>query len=602
MRKAILTAAIVLLLLPSVSFGATTQELENQRIELMKQLIVLLEARVEHLMTLLGGKSQVLGVATSTVSTANSSATTTEVVKKKKRKGGGGGGGGSSRRNDEPTQVNASLSFELSANNPDESYILVDAATSTGSFTLLGYNIQANDGGVELLTMYVEINSGTAPIDSVVEAVGLTIDGQYFEFNDVVFVNDHVIKLVYNINGAVVIPAGENVEVELYASFYPQDGNYEAGETVQASVSAELADTTVATDGETLTSEEISGSAVGGVHEIILPGIYVPVESIATSSDAQGENDTVGVFTVEFDVLAVDGDYYIRQFASDDESATSGVEYMVENGLDSVYATGTIVAALTSTADEDSSGVFTVREGEIETFTLHVTVAPETSGQYRVALTAINFSENVDGVTDAKLYEPVSVYRTFWQHINSGGEIPTVPDPEPTATTTEPEPAEDDTATSTDEEGEVSIEVSNAVPSFSLPNEEAIEAGYDGVFWLDVDVTAVGADLYIANWITEGNSVGGLEYEFETQSGSGTPLAFTWSTVDTVNDVHKVAEGETVTFTVEVFVNASVSGEFKIGLTGINYTLNPDGLTDIVQFTPTPASDFDTDWRLVNAS
>jgi hypothetical protein len=65
--------------------------------------------------------------------------------------------------------------------------------------------------------------------------------------------------------------------------------------------------------------------------------------------------------------------------------------------------------------------VFTVREGETESFTLTVTVTTDTTGQYRVLLNDIWFTEHPDGVTDLQTdpASPASDYRTDYENINS---------------------------------------------------------------------------------------------------------------------------------------------------------------------------------------
>jgi hypothetical protein len=95
MKKTLISFALAIVLVPSISFASTpvtVDALETQRIQLMEQIIVLLKARIEYLIAILGQKQTVLGVSTTTQQ-LSSTATTTPVVKKKS---GGGGGGGSS--------------------------------------------------------------------------------------------------------------------------------------------------------------------------------------------------------------------------------------------------------------------------------------------------------------------------------------------------------------------------------------------------------------------------------------------------------------------------------------------------------------------------
>jgi hypothetical protein len=109
-------------------------------------------------------------------------------------------------------------------------------------------------------------------------------------------------------------------------------------------------------------------------------------------------------------VTAFDGDFYINETASSDASVTAGVEYTVEGSEANPYS----VSTLSSTADEDTPGVFVVQEGETQTFTLTVTVYPSTTGQYRVGLSGINYTESSDGTAGTELHVPTpsSDFRT----------------------------------------------------------------------------------------------------------------------------------------------------------------------------------------------
>ncbi len=623
MRKTFASLAVVLMLMPAVSFGATPQELESQRIDLLKQLVVLLEARVQQLVKLLEAKNgQVLGAATSTVSTttSTSSASSTEVVKKKRR---GGGGGGS--RNSDSTPVipeqpatstatstpdestatsTAGLRFELSSGNPDATDIVVDEEEVTYDVTLLEYTIEAKGDDVTVNHLFVEVETGTVDVDRAIDGIGLFINGVVYEYHyDTTWIDQNYLMLGVDLEDSVTIASGTELTVEVFAQFNEQfnvetqANNYESGETVRASVTSELVQSTEAVDSEGAIIVDLEGSAHGDTHTLVTPGIVTPADGVESTVDALNDSSTIGAFTIEFEVTAVDGDYYINDLASSSSNATlGGVTFIIEDSSGSTTNAASISSTLVSTADNDT-GAYLINEGETETFTLTVNFGALKSSQFRVVLEEVWFSENQDGGSAKAHYTiPASEFRTAWLLINDisvGGPF-----------VDEHEPSEDDTATSTDVESEeVGLVVSNAVSTFSTPDAYAIANGFEGVIWLNFDVTAVGADAYIANWITKGNSVAGIEYEFEAQSGSGTPLAFIWSTVDTAGDVpHHIKEGTTETFTLEVFVNATEEGDFKITLSGVNYSQNPDGITNAVEVTPSPSSEFDSDWHHVSAS
>lgn len=145
--------------------------------------------------------------------------------------------------------------------------------------------------------------------------------------------------------------------------------------------------------------------------------MLVPADKFSYSFVTQGSNDTTGVFTLEFEVTALEDSYYITDnSAITTSSSTNGINFIVDgSGLANVAST------ISSTADEDTSGVFTVREGETEEFTLTVTIDPNVSGNYRVTLGEIWFSKSRNGTTAAEKYVPFpsSDFRTDFENINN---------------------------------------------------------------------------------------------------------------------------------------------------------------------------------------
>ena len=141
-------------------------------------------------------------------------------------------------------------------------------------------------------------------------------------------------------------------------------------------------------------------------------GIIVGTD-VETTTDTQGQDDTTGIFTIEFDVTALEGDFYINDNAG--TAVTDGVQFRVDGPGTTTSATG----VLASTADDDS-GAFFVAEGETETFTLTVTVDAGTTGLHRVVLTEIWFSETDTGLSGSvEVPSPESTYRTEYESINS---------------------------------------------------------------------------------------------------------------------------------------------------------------------------------------
>ena len=190
------------------------------------------------------------------------------------------------------------------------------------------------------------------------------------------------------------------------------------GTQISASITSTETDAWDAEGADDLSDSQFSGSAPGDEHTLVAEGIVIPVDSVETSESTSGDNDQTGTFEIEFEVTAVEDDFYIAEVATLGTSATTGVEFTVE-GPSGFSATSSGV--LSSTADEDSTGVFTVREGETETFTLTVTIDTDTTGLHRVTLGNVNYDDDSTGVASTEAYVPTPAqdFRTAYKNINA---------------------------------------------------------------------------------------------------------------------------------------------------------------------------------------
>ncbi len=309
------------------------------------------------------------------------------------------------------------LHFSLNANNPEATTVIVDEDDITGA-TVLEYTISAQGGDIELDDLWVNLQTETANLEDVISDVFIYIDDVAFNSESTVTTSTSV-DFQFDVAGDVVVYEGESVNVEVVVQFNQQAGNYASyGETIQAQVTEELVKNTVAYGiDEQLSSEYLIGDAVGNIHSLLSGGIVIPADGVSTQSDTLGQNDTIGEFTIEFEVTAVEDDYYIKEFASTTASgSTGGVKFAVEPA-----AAGTVTAVLESTGDQDTPGVFTVEEGETETFTLTVTYDPTSAGAHRATLAEVWYSAVNNGITGAKVYLPTPSqdFRTASKAINA---------------------------------------------------------------------------------------------------------------------------------------------------------------------------------------
>lgn len=330
------------------------------------------------------------------------------------------------------------IDLSLASSNPDATDIVVDTDTDTNDVTIMVADIAAEDNDIELNKIVVLVETGTASTSAVVDEVRVVIDGESFDAETVSDTaglptgNDSKMVTaagtstwyVFDIDGDVVIDEDDEVQMEVVVDFKDTDDGvrYANGTTIKASVTSVERGYWEAEGAEDLDSTQFGGTAVGDTHTLVAEGILVPVDGFSSETDTLGQDDNIGEFTLEFEVSAVEGDFYITELATTTDQ-NNGVRFSVTNAGDA-----DINGILTSTADEEDDGVFVVREGETETFTLTVTVSgASTVITPRVTLTEVNYTDEEDGLVDGGatviegtyLPTPASDFRTNTQTVQA---------------------------------------------------------------------------------------------------------------------------------------------------------------------------------------
>lgn len=316
------------------------------------------------------------------------------------------------------------LEISLSSSNPDSTDIVVDTDVDTNDVTIMVADLEAVDNDIEMTTVVVKVTTVATTTTNVVDDIRVVIDGESFDAeplgatlaggNSVASTTGNFVWYLFDIDGDVTVSEDDVVAMEVVVDLNDTNDalRYTNGTTIKAEVTSVEKAFWAAEGAEDLVANQFKGTAVGDAHTLVAEGILVPVDGFESEVDTLGQNDTIGEFTLTFDVTAVEGDFYITENAAQSVIA-DGVRYTVTGGA------ATSSDSLTSTADEDTPGVFTVREGETETFTLVVTVDPTSTGTFRVSLDEVWFSDDTDGATGAEAYlpTPVSDFRTASQAI-----------------------------------------------------------------------------------------------------------------------------------------------------------------------------------------
>lgn len=117
-------------------------------------------------------------------------------------------------------------------------------------------------------------------------------------------------------------------------------------------------------------------------------------------NDDSTSDDDSGVFEIDVDVTAVEGDVYVPQ-GDYSNAPNSGFTYdVVDSSGDRLGVSYRDIDSgslyISSTADEDTFGLYTIAEGETETFTIRVTIDPVAAAFYRVELDGIRYYTDDD--------------------------------------------------------------------------------------------------------------------------------------------------------------------------------------------------------------
>lgn len=311
----------------------------------------------------------------------------------------------------------ATLKLRLSQNNPDSTTIVVDEDDNTDGVTIFAFETEATGGDVLVDTVVIKIETPETDIARVVDNAEISVEGNIFDSARIELLSSSTALYYFETDGDYMSPEDEYVEVELQVTLKRQLGNYPSSQLIKASLPVNEFKMWEAEGSDDLAPSDFEGSAIGETHTLLTAGLLVDVGSIETTGSTEGDNGTVGVFEIEFEATALEGDFYIRELATNGAQNTAvGVAYEVA-GPDGAQ----ISAALTSTADKDTNGVYTVRDGETESFTLTVIIDPTLAGLYRVTLREVNYSANSNGTDATKSPEllPESDYRTNFVAINN---------------------------------------------------------------------------------------------------------------------------------------------------------------------------------------
>lgn len=317
------------------------------------------------------------------------------------------------------------VELKSSTENPDDMTVQVEEDSTSDDYTSLVYKLDVDDDSGDVMvtsttvtidvTNYDVNDSGTvtstddstsdSAIENILDSVTFSIDGEEFDADldeGSVSINNGTGTATYTVDfddDDFTIDAGDDASVEVMLTFNDQDGNYNEGVTVKATVEAN--DIDAETDEDEVDVEGAS-SEEGAVLTLRTDGADFQLDS--TSQDTSGDDDEIGTFTLKFTATAFGDDIQIPKAGS------AAIDFDILNAsTDSVYATGTQSVSIVTTTgadttddNDDGDDAYLISDEESFTVTITLDNTGHTAAQYYAVINSISFYPNTtDALTSA---------------------------------------------------------------------------------------------------------------------------------------------------------------------------------------------------------
>ncbi len=298
-----------------------------------------------------------------------------------------------------------------SSEDPDATTIAVEEDTKSDWTTIFAFDLDTDDStnDIEVNELYIDLYSSNDNVVDMISDMKLVVDGEEFEDYSTLVGAANSASTTFDLDGDLVIDAGDRVTVELQVEFKAQSGNYDNGDDIVASTTGATGDFEGADDvvGE--------GSATGETHTLRTEGAIIEAGDMTEVKDENDDTSTTddeGIFTIKFEVTAFETDLYIDDTATGGTAEyNTGVNFQFLTTADAVAATSSLSASLTSTASKEA-GRYKVAEGETETFTLTVVADPVTGGFHKLQLYSVNWNNTNDDADTQQRALPVEDFET----------------------------------------------------------------------------------------------------------------------------------------------------------------------------------------------
>lgn len=313
------------------------------------------------------------------------------------------------------------LVVRTSSSDPDATTLRVEDDSDSDWYTIFVFDLDTDDSvnDIELNSIPVSFTVGSGTVADFIDDVEIVIDGTTIDDYD--WGSDGATRIAtFDVDGDVVIDAGDRVEVEVMAKFNSiETGSADEGTTVRAAVTAANANAIQAEGADDLDNtspDQLTGAAEGELHTLRTQGIDVSIDSTdAEVTVVDSADNDYATFEIVLDVTAFEQEVYIPINA-----ASTTWKLVDGNGADLLTSdTASTTVVITSSAEEGGSGdaFFEINEGQTETVTITVTYTPGsvTPQSARLQLLTLSFDETGTGTaTDDSTWTalPANDYRT----------------------------------------------------------------------------------------------------------------------------------------------------------------------------------------------
>jgi len=283
-------------------------------------------------------------------------------------------------------EANGDLTVRASSDNPRAGvFVTKTNSTSDEQDVLAGEIRNRGDADADVTDMKFTVDTNaSADLSDMIRRATLDIGGDTYRGD----VNDNGTIDFDDLD--VNVDSDDTVDFTLSIQVSPMSlTGFDEGDTIRFTLDGDDIEAEGDRSGDVT---DVSGSVNGNTFTFSTTGIDVDGTNTSSSvTTLQTVSDSYGTYTVRFDVTAGDDDIYVPTGAGTSASNSNGVLY-TDDAANAF--SGSAAAVLTSTADKSGTGnaYYVVRAGDTETFTLTVTLNPNTSGTYEVDMTDLYYN------------------------------------------------------------------------------------------------------------------------------------------------------------------------------------------------------------------